>query len=143
MSVLLLHSDREDALEDLPRSGYKVRLLRPKAESTPNPVSASTSVLVADPTGTARLTLIIAEWDAKKSGDLAIRVTGADVRSVDPATAIDAKRRAIPVVGSTAITLTLGNLTPAQAVQVSAVAGKEAVGSPLVFSVEPQRGSGK
>ena len=143
MSILVLRTDRSDVLEGLPAKGYPVKLLKPKQEGPSNPVSASTSVLVSDASGSARVTLVVGEWDAKKSGDLAIRVLGADVRSTVPAVAIDAKRRAVPIAGASAITLTLENLTSAQAVQITTLANKEPVGPPLVFSVESRKGSDK
>jgi pantoate kinase len=81
--------------------------------------------------------IVVAEWDANTQGSLAIRVSGADVRAVQPGIPYDAKRGAIPVSGTSVITLTLGNLSASQIVQIRTLSGKDPVGQPILLAVQP------
>lgn len=114
---------------------YAVRLLRPEKKAVGNPLSTASSVVIADGNGSARITLQIGEWDAAKLGALAVRVTGAEVRATLPARTMDAALRAIPVTANSSVTLDLGNVTTARAVQISAVAKKAVVGEAIVLPV--------
>lgn len=117
---------------------YKLRMLTAEENAPSNPLSAPSSVLLVDANGTAKVTLLVGSWE-DSAGALSIKVTGAEVRSWEPAVAMDFKRGAIPVKKESMVTLTLANISPAQPVQVRTFAGSSAVGSPLTLSVEPTR----
>lgn len=120
---------------------YAVKLLRPEKKGSTNPVSTSSSVLIADAGGSARVVVSVADWDAKR-GQLGLRVAGAEVRAVEPSRALDAKLRAVPVAGSSTLTLVLGNVSVGRAVQIFGVTAQETLGDPVVLGVEPARSAG-
>jgi hypothetical protein len=117
-------------------ASYDVQLLAAEPEPPANPVSVMSAVLLPDATGVAKVTLIVDKWDAASKGPLGVRVSGAEVRAVEPTVALDAVRKAVPLTGGTAVVLTLGNLTYSQAVQLKTLAGTEAVGSAITLPVE-------
>lgn len=122
---------------------YKIRILAADALATSSPVSVSSTVLVADANGTAKLTVVVGVWDAKAKGVLGLRVTGAEVRASEPASAFDATRNALTLSPSSVVTLTLGNVSSAQVVQLRTIADKNPVGNPITLPVEPLRVSSK
>ena len=117
-------------------STYDVQMLAADADAPSNPVSVTSSVLRPDSTNTARLTIFVDKWDASKGG-LVLRVSNADIRSVDPATALDASKKGLPLTGGTSLTLTLSNMSSAAPVQLRTFADTDAVGNAIVLPVEP------
>ncbi|MCG2592983.1 hypothetical protein LZ009_09340 [Ramlibacter sp. XY19] len=115
-----------------------VKYLQDEEKGTSNPVSTTSSLLVADGGGNARLTLMVGELKAP----ITLRVTGADVRSIDPKAEFAPKTKSFTVASSGVVTMALGNLSPARAVQIETLADGTAQGSTIVLTVEPARGRG-
>jgi hypothetical protein len=109
-----------------------------RQKSIKSPVSISSTALVADSGGFAQVELTVGQWDAKKSGDLAVQVTGAEIAGTVPAIQIDAKRRALPLIASSSVTLKLANVTPGQLVHIQTIANSDAVGSTITLPVTAQ-----
>ena len=134
---------KKGAPKELEDDCYSVQLLTAEPDPASNPVSVMSAVLLPDATGTAKVTLMVDKWDAATKGALGVRVSGAEVRGVDPVVALDAVRKAVPLTGGTTVVLTLGNLTYSQAVQLKTIAGTDAVGAPITLPVELPRFAAK
>lgn len=115
---------------------YQVKYLKAEPEAPGNPISVSNAVLVPDASGTAKLTLMVGAW---KGAALGVRISGADVRAIEPAAAFDTARMAVPLTEKSVVVLTLGNLSPTQPVQVRTIAGTKPVGNAILLAVESPR----
>ncbi len=115
---------------------YTVQMLTAEEDAPSNPVSVTSSILRPDSTNTAKLTIFVDKWDASK-GALVLRVSNADIRSVDPATALDATKKGLPLSAGTSLTLTLSNMSPAAPVQLKTFGGGDAIGNTITLPVEP------
>lgn len=116
-----------------------VKYLQDEEKGTSNPVSTSSGLLVADVGGNAKLTLMVGDIKELKA-PVTVRVSGADIRGIDPKAEFTPKSRSFAVAGSGIVTMTLGNLSPARAVQIETLANGQAQGSAIVLTVEPARG---
>lgn len=124
-----------------PDAIYALKMLTSDEDPSPiNPVSVTSNVVVADASGTAKVSVMVGTWEEKTA--LGLRVTGADVRAVEPSTAIDAQRKAVALSAKTVVTLTLANLSTTQPVKLQTIAGTSALGAPINLMVEPARQSG-
>jgi hypothetical protein len=124
-----------------------LRLVKGEPEQPGNPVSVMSRVLVADATSTAKVTLLVDKWESTNQEVLAIQVSGADIRAVDPPAPINAVLKAVPLSPKSVVTLTLGNVTPMQTIQLQTLANKDDIkkplGMPITLSVLPQLQTGK
>jgi hypothetical protein len=118
------------------QEAYRVRPLADGAKPAPNPVSTTSSVIVADDAGMAKLMLRIGKVDANNLPVLA--VSGADVRETAPAGIASVSPRGVSVHSTGIVTVTLANLTPAQPVTIRTIDGAKGteIGNSIRLGVE-------
>lgn len=116
---------------------YAMQATQAAAAAIKNPVSASTTTLVADMNSTAQVTLHVGAMPDGVTGPLSLAVEGADVR----APAFSYKGIAL---AAAPVTVQLGNLAMGTPVKVTTVdKNGKPVGDPIVFTVLPPLITGK
>lgn len=114
---------------------YPVKLIRSAPKPAGNPVIVTSGVLVPDSAGVARLSLMVGP-SKTEAGTLAVRVSGADLRGIEPASDVDFERGAIIVKPASRVTLLLGNLSSARPVQLTTLSKTDTLGSPITLTVQ-------
>lgn len=116
---------------------YAVRATKTAAAVARNPVTASTTTLVADVNSTAQVTLRVGATPSGVTGPLSLAVEGADVRGPAMTT------KGIVLAGAP-VTLQLGNLAMGTPVKVTTLdKNGKPVGDPILFTVLPPLAAGK
>lgn len=123
---------------------YTVRVLPPKDDEDKDkkpkgptsPVKSTTSILVAAPDGTGRLTLLVSDWDSAKDGALSLGLQGAMLAPSSDGAKLDAATGRIPVSPKTAVILALSSLSPRSPVKLQTFVKDKPLGEALTFTVE-------
>ena len=123
---------------------YTLRVLPPrdeddkdkKSKGPTSPVKATTSILVAAPDGTGRLTLLVGAWDPAKDGALSLGLHGAMLATAQDAAKLDVATGNIPVGPKTAVNLALSSLSPRSPVKIQTFVKDKPLGDALTFTVE-------
>lgn len=125
------------SIDNATEAKYAIRKTDTKEDPVPNPVTASSSVLVADQNNVARVALLVGKPDPRIKGPLMALVENADVREDKMIGAVAISSKGIPLAPNSVVILELGNLTPARLVKIVTVDGNATpVGEALVFPVD-------
>ncbi|MEK6591719.1 MAG: hypothetical protein AABZ67_01425, partial [Pseudomonadota bacterium] len=99
---------------------YAVRAVtKTEVKGTPNPVRATSSVLVADGNGLARVTLQVGKLPEGFAAPMRLVISGADVREDKTIGAPGLASKGVTIASESPVTLSLGNLTLSRTVSIA------------------------
>ena len=116
---------------------YELRSIKLEVKPVSNPVSSPHSILVADPAGTARVTLLVSKLPEGVKAPMRLTVSGGDVRPDAALGASALTNKGVMIEAEKTVTLFLGNLSPTRPVTITTMdAADKPIGDPITLTVD-------